>query len=174
MNVLEAINTRWSVRSYESRAVEPENLKQVLDAGRMAPSARNMQDWRFVVVTDKAARAKLGEAARGQQFVAEAPVVIVACGTSDYAMTCGEKCYPIDVAIAVDHMTLAAVQLGLGTCWVGAFFGDKVKSLLSIPEKTHVVALLTLGYPRTGPAAGKPRKAFGETVAFERWTWTDA
>jgi nitroreductase len=80
-----------------------------------------MQDGKFIVVRDQATRQKLAHAARDQAFVGQAPVVIAACGTSDYVMTCGQPAYAIDVAIAVDHMTLAAHSLGLGTCWIGAF-----------------------------------------------------
>ena len=172
MNVSEAIARRSSVRSFEDRPVEHDRLRVVLDAGLAAPSAKNLQDWRFIVVTDKAARAALAEAAKGQNFVAEAPVVLVACGTGDHAMTCGEKCYPIDVAIAVDHMTLTAVELGLGTCWVGAFYQDKVKGILGIPADVNVVALLPLGYPKVEHPGPKPRRAFEESVAFDNWKWS--
>jgi len=171
MNVGEAITKRWSVRSYISRAVEHDKIRAVLDAGLAAPSARNLQDWRFIVVTKLETKALLAEAAKGQSFVEEAPVVIVACGTGDHVMTCGEKCYPIDVAVAVDHMTLTAIELGLGTCWVGAFYQDKVKELLNIPADVNVVALLSLGYPRAEGPNEKTRREFSESVAFEGWTW---
>ena len=173
MSVFEAIQKRCSVRSFAPRAVPPETLRQVLQAGLDAPSARNMQDWRFVVVTDAETRAQLAEAAKGQSFVAEAPAVIVACGTSDHVMTCGQKCSPIDVAIAVDHMTLTAVELGLGSCWVGAFYQDQVKRLLGIPEEVAVVALLPIGYPAHGRSEPKSRHPFEQMVAFGRWGWTD-
>jgi len=166
---MEALRKRCSVRSFAEKPVEPEKIRKVLEAGLMAPSARNMQDWRFIVVTDRQMRARLAVAAKDKQFVGEAPVVIVACGTSDYIMTCGEKTYPIDVAIAVDHMTLAATDEGLGTCWIGAFHQDKVKELLDIPGNVHVVALLPMGYPLAPHDAGSPRKPFGESVSFERW-----
>ncbi len=130
MKVMEAIAERRSIRSFSGRPVEEEKLLRILEAGRLAPSARNMQDWKFVVVKDTGLRRRLAEAARNQEFVAQAPIVIAACGTSDYVMTCGQHTYTIDVAIAVDHMTLAAVEEGLGTCWIGAFYEDKVKGIL--------------------------------------------
>ncbi|MGB5101332.1 MAG: nitroreductase family protein [Methanothrix sp.] len=168
MNLMQAIRARRSIRNFQDRSVEEEKLLAVLEAGRLAPSARNMQDWRFIVVRDAATRQKLAEAARGQQFVGQAPVVIAACGTSDLVMTCGQPAYTIDVAVAVDHMTLAAASLNLGTCWIGAFYEEKVKEILGVPPEIRVVALLPLGYPaeETSPQA---RKSLDEIVAWEHW-----
>jgi nitroreductase len=168
MDLMQAIRTRRSIRNFRDKSVEEEKLLAVLEAGRLAPSARNMQDWRFIVVKDSATRQRLAEAARDQQFVAQAPVVIAACGTSDLVMTCGQPAYAIDVAIALDHMTLAAASLDLGTCWIGAFYEDKVKEILGVPQEIRVVALLPLGYPakQPGPLA---RKTLDEIVAWEHW-----
>ncbi len=169
MTTREAIAARRSIRSYQDKPVEEEKLQRVLDAGRLAPSARNMQEWKFVVVKNRETRQKLATAARAQTFVGEAPVVIAACAVqTEHVMTCGQLCYPIDVAIAVDHMTLAAVEEGLGTCWIGAFYEDQVKEILGIPEKVRVVALLPLGYPQSAPAA-RPRKELQEIVVWEKW-----
>ena len=169
MELMEAIRTRRSVRSYLDREVEEEKLGRVLEAARLAPSASNRQNWMFVVVKDPATRRKLSEAARGQSFVAEAPVVIAACGTeTNYIMTCGQAAYTVDVTIAVDHMTLAAAAEGLGTCWIGAFYEDQVKEILGIPRDVRVVALLPLGYPAKVPQP-TPRKSLGEITAQERW-----
>jgi len=168
MDLMQAIRARRSIRSFLDRPVEEEKLLAVLEAGRLAPSARNMQDWRFIVVKDAATRSMLAVAARDQQFVGQAPVVIAACGTSDLVMTCGQLAYPIDVAIAVDHMTLAAASLGLGTCWIGAFYEDKVKEILGVPQEIRVVALLPLGYP-VEETAPRPRKNLDDVVAWEHW-----
>jgi len=168
MELMEAVRGRRSIRSFLDRPVEDEMLRAVLEAGRLAPSARNMQDWRFIVVKDKDTRLKLAEAARNQAFVAQAPVVIAACGTSDLVMTCGQPAYAIDVAIAVDHMTLAAFSLGLGTCWIGAFYEDHVKEILGVPNGVRVVALLPLGYPAKWPRS-TPRKSLEDVVAYESW-----
>jgi nitroreductase len=81
MDIMEAIRSRRSIRSYQDRPVEQDKLNLILEAGRLAPSARNLQDWRFVVIQDKDKRQELSTAARGQTFVAQAPVVIAACGT---------------------------------------------------------------------------------------------
>ncbi len=168
MDLMQAIRARRSIRAFLDKPVEEEKLLAVLEAGRLAPSARNMQDWRFIVVKDAATRRRLAVAARDQQFVGQAPVVIAACGTSDLVMTCGQPAYPIDVAIAVDHMTLAAASLDLGTCWIGAFYEDKVKEILGVPPEIRVVALLPLGYP-AGETAPRPRKNLDDILAWEHW-----
>lgn len=170
MDVITAIRTRRSIRSYLDRPIEDEKLEAVLEAGRLAPSASNLQEWRFVVVRDEGTRQKLTLAARGQRFVGQAPVVIVACALiTDHVMPCGQVSYPIDLAIAVDHMTLKAVEEGLGTCWIGAFDEGEVKRILGIPERVRVVVLLPIGYPARVPSS-TPRKPKGETFVFDRWS----
>ncbi len=169
MDVRKAIQSRRSIRAYDSREVEEEKLLRVLDAGRLSPSASNRQERRFVIIRDARIRKLLSEAARNQKFVAEAPVVIAACSVeSGYIMLCGQPAYAIDTAIAVDHMTLAAVEEGLGTCWIGAFDEKKVKEILSIPDYVRVVALLPLGYPSTVQPPS-PRKSLNELVMWEKW-----
>jgi len=168
MDLMQAVRARRSIRNFLDKSVEEEKLLAVLEAGRLAPSAKNMQDWRFIVVRDSATRQRLAGAARDQQFVGQAPVVIAACGTSDLVMTCGQPAYAIDVAIALDHMTLAAASLGLGTCWIGAFYEEKVKEILGVPQEIRVVALLPLGYPAEQPGP-RPRKTLDEIVAWEHW-----
>jgi nitroreductase len=169
MEVFKAIQTRRSIRHYLDQPVEKEKLGQVLEAARLAPSAKNRQEWAFVVVQYKETRKKLSIAACGQSFVSEAPVVIAGCSTeSEYVMTCGQYGYSIDLAIAIDHMTLMAASLGLGTCWIGAFHEDQVKKILNIPDKIRVVELLTLGYPSHQPSP-RSRKGFDEIVRYEKW-----
>ncbi len=170
MDVFEAIKKRRSVRSYLDKPVEEDKLSKIIEAARLAPSASNKQEWRFVVVKDKELRNKLSKAAKGQAFVAEAPIVIACCAKTDnHVMTCGQKCYPIDVAIAIDHMTLAAEGLGLGTCWIGAFYEEEVKKILEIPEDIKVVEMLCLGY--AGGSLQQPKDRLPmEKIAFsEKW-----
>ena len=96
--------------------------------------------------------------------------MIVACAeTDEHVMRCGQACYPIDVAIALDHITLAAVELGLGTCWIGAFDEKEVKQILDIPAEIRVVALLPLGYPADSSVAKKKRLPLNEIVKYEHW-----
>lgn len=170
MTVFEAIKTRRSIRSYLDKPVEQDKLLRVLEAARLAPSAANKQEWRFVVVRDAGTRKKLMVAAKGQSFIAQAPVVIACCAETDqHVMTCGQMCYPIDVAIAIDHMTLVAVEEGLGTCWIGAFYADQVKEILGIPQDVPVVELLTLGYPAAVPGPSS-RLPLNRIVKYERWS----
>ncbi|TET24025.1 MAG: nitroreductase [Candidatus Stahlbacteria bacterium] len=169
MDVAKAIRDRRSVRSYEKKGIPQDVLLKVLEAARLAPSANNRQPWKFVVVREAAKRAALAKAAKEQQFVAEAPVVIAAVALEpERVMTCGVPTYAVDLAIAVDHITLAAVQQGLGSCWIGAFYQEDVKKLLKIPDEYKVAALLTLGYPRD-QARFKNRKSLDEIVCYEKW-----
>ena len=169
VSVMTAIKMRRSIRHYKDKPVEWDKLKKVMEAGRLAPSAGNMQEWKFVVISDKNTREKLAMAAHSR-FVEEAPLVIVACATiTDCILESGQLAYPLDVAIAVDHMTLKAVEEGLGTCWVGSFDERKVKEALNIPDDVRVVTLLTLGYPKYVPGPRK-RKKLEEIVAYEKWS----
>ena len=171
MDVMKAIQSRRSIRAYDTRGVEEEKLRRILETGRLSPSAGNRQERRFIIIQDVNTRKLLCEAAKNQTFVAEAPVVIAACSVeSEYVMSCGQLAYPIDTAIAVDHMTLQAVEEGLGTCWIGAFDEKKVKEILHIPENVRVVALLPLGYPSDIPRT-TARKSLAEIVMWERWSF---
>ncbi len=170
MDVAKAIASRRSVRKYQPKPIEDEKLRLILEAGRLAPSARNMQEWKFVIVTDPETKKKLVPAARNQQFLAQAAVVIAACAVeTNHVMTCGQQCYPIDLAIAVDHMTLKACEEGIGSCWIGAFYEDQVKQVLCIPDQVRIVSLLALGYPAENPPA-RPRKPLDDIVSYERWS----
>jgi len=167
MNVYEAIKTRRSVRSYKPDPVPEESLERILEAARLAPSGNNAQAWKFVVVKDEERRKKLVEAAAGQSFVGEAPVVIAAVSLDpEHIMGCEVPAYAVDLAIAVDHMTLAAVEEGLSTCWIGAFSQSKVKQILDIPEECKVVVLLPLGFAKDEPEP-KIRKNIEEIVCYD-------
>jgi nitroreductase len=170
MTVREAIETRKSVRSWKDRPVPDDVLQRVMDAARVAPSARNQQEWRFVVVRDAELRARLSEAAGGDRFIAEAPVVLVACAETDgRRMRCGHPAFLVDVSIALDHIALAAVEEGLGTCWIGGFDVDAVRSAVGIPNDIEVVELMPLGYPADPHPAKKRRLSLEQIVRFERW-----
>lgn len=170
MNVSDAIRTRKSVRKYVSNPIEDEKLTAIMDAARLAPSAGNRQEWRFVIVQDAETRKKIADAANKQAFIGEAPAVIVACAETDgRIMMCGQPCYPIDVAISLDHIALAAVELDLGTCWIGAFDEKKVKEILDIPEEIRVVGLMPIGYPSDPSPVEKKRLPFDSIVKYEHW-----
>jgi nitroreductase len=170
MNVLDAIVARKSVREYSTRRIEDEKLTAVMNAARLAPSASNRQEWRFVIVRDLKTRKRIAEAADGQTFVEEASAVIVACADTDgHVMPCGQLAYPIDVSIALTHIMLAAVELDLGTCWIGAFDEKKVKEILGVPERIRVVGVMPIGYPVDPSPVEKERLALDTIVRHEHW-----
>jgi len=172
MDVFEAVSKRRSIRKYKDTPVEDEKLQNILEVARIAPSAANRQEWKFIVVKNKETREKLVEAANGQAFVGEAPVTIVACSTeSERVMPCGQYAYTVDISIAVSFMILEATALGLGTCWLGAFDEEKVRNILNIPERIRVPAMFTVGYADESPHQ-RPRKHLDEVVSSEKYvTW---
>ena len=176
MDVLETIRTRRSVRAYDSRPIPEDVLDRMRQAIRFAPSACNHQPWRFVFVSDPELRKTIACISNDQTFIAEAPVVVVACGFADQAykaMGGSGNSVDIDVAIALDHLTLAAVAEDLGTCWIGAFDEQQVKRLLGIPRHAKVVAMMPLGYPASSdqiaPAREQDRKRPSDIFAVNRF-----
>ena len=170
MDVQQAISRRYSCRHYDDKPIEKEKLDAILEAARQAPSAKNLQDWRFVVVTDAALRKKLAAAANNQTFLEDAGAIIVACTVSSHVMRCGQAIGPIDVSIALEHMCLQATELGLATCWIGSFYPDKIKPLLGIPGDVTIIELLAVGYPSDEPKAHR-REPMESIVSFEKWTF---
>lgn len=169
MDVFEAITQRKSIRKYKDKEIEKEKLIKVLESARIAPSASNRQEWKFIVVKDENTRNKLVSAAHDQKFVGQAPVTIVACSTeSERIMPCGQHAYTVDLSIAVSFMMLEATELGLGTCWLGAFDEEAVKEILGIPSDIRVPAMFTLGYADENPVA-RPRKALNDIVCHEKY-----
>jgi len=167
MDVHEAIKTRRSVRSYKPDPVPEESLERILEAARLAPSGHNAQEWKFIVVRDDEKRKQLAEDASGQDFISEAPVIIVAVALDpEDVMSSGVPAYAVDLAIAVDYMTLAAVEEGLSTCWIGAFSQSKVKEILDVPRDCKVVVLLPLGFAKDEPGP-KIRKSIEEIVCYD-------
>jgi nitroreductase len=168
MDVSKAIRNRYSCRQYQDKPLEQDKLAAVLEAARQAPSAKNLQDWRLVIVTDKQTKQKLAVAANNQTFLEEAGAIIVACTVSDHVMRCGQAVGPIDVAIALEHICLQATELGLATCWIGSFYADKVKAIVGIPEGVTVIELMALGYPADAPKEHR-REPIDHIASFEKW-----
>ena len=168
MDVFEAISKRYSCRKYQDKPVESETINKILEAARLAPSARNFQDWRFVVVTNPDVKAKLAKACNNEKMVAGAPVIIVACSNNSYRMRCGQMIGPIDVSIALEHIALQAVEEGLGTCWIGSFYHDKVRVVMDIPNGVEVVQLMLLGHPADKKPETK-RDPLESIVCFDKW-----
>ncbi|MCP4753815.1 MAG: nitroreductase [Proteobacteria bacterium] len=170
MDIYEAIALRKSVRAFTGRQVPDEVVKRLLESARLAPSASNRQEWRFVVVRDPDQRQRVAQASFNQPHVGQAPVVLVCCAeTDEHIMPCGQLSYPIDVAIAVTHITLCAAAEGLGSCWIGAFYEDRIKQVLDIPPQVRVVAVLPVGYPVDPSPAEKTRVPLDGIVKYERW-----
>ena len=170
MELMDVISIRESVRSYEDRPVPEDKLLKVLEAARLAPSASNRQRCKLIVVRDEKRRRALSLATGGQPHVAQAPVVIAAVSTMpEYVMRCEVPAYAVDLAIAVDHMTLAAADEGLGTCWIGAFSQEEARAVLGVPDNCKVVTLLPLGFPRQDRRE-KPRKPLDEIVCYETFS----
>ncbi|MCJ2532958.1 MAG: nitroreductase family protein [Candidatus Thermoplasmatota archaeon] len=143
MEVFDAVRARKSVRGYSSTPVPKEKLDKILESGRLAPSAMNLQPWHFIVVQDAGKREEMSKA-RYAKFLKESPVVIVGCGDRKSS----PEWFVVDTTIALQNMVLTATSEGLGTCWIGSFDEEMIRKLLKIPEHLAIVALLAVGYPR--------------------------
>ncbi len=171
MKVLDVIQKRQSVRKYKEDPIPEKALMRVLEAARLAPSGKNIQPWKFIIVKDKVLKEKLAQASAGQFFMAEAPIIIVGCGFPDncYArMGRYMKSWSVDVTIALEHLILQAQEEGLGTCWIGSFEEEEVKAILNIPENVKVLALTPLGYPDEIPRF-RGRKNLDEIISYDRY-----
>jgi len=169
MSFLDLAKKRISVRGYDPRPVPEEKLAAVLEAGRMAPSAKNSQPYHFVVVKSAEVKRALGEAYPKDWFIS-APVIIAVCvePSQSWQRVDGKRYADVDGAIAMDHMTLCATDLGLGTCWIGAFDPALVKKALNLPDGVEPLAMTPLGIPAD---SGRPktRKPLSEIVHKEKW-----
>ncbi|MBC8415965.1 MAG: nitroreductase family protein [Candidatus Cloacimonetes bacterium] len=165
--LLECIKERYSVRKFLDKPVEQEKIDTLLEAARLAPSASNKQTWHFVVIRDQEKRKQLTNICRGQKFVSEAPITIAVCNSNlDYIMTCGQKAPVIDGAIAGEHIVLQAVELGLGSCWIGAFYHDKMAELINLPQDYEITGLLPIGYPAV-EKGNRDLKSIEEIVTYD-------
>jgi nitroreductase len=169
LDVLEAIKERRSVRAYTGKEVSDEDVERLIEAARWAPSAGNTQPWAFVVVKDAETKRKLSSATQ-QTLIKEAPVVIVVCAdaarSSRVYGSRGEKLYSIqDTAAATQNILLAAQELGLATCWVGAFRENEVAKAVKVPRNLRPVAMVAVGYPAERPVAPR-RRSFDEVVHY--------
>ena len=171
MSIIDVMRTRRSTRKYKPDPVPEEVFLRVMEAVRIAPSGKNLQPWHFVIVKDKNMKEKLAVSSAHQYFIAEAPIIIVACAYPENSYTkMGRymKSWPVDVAIAVDHLMLKAEEEGLGTCWIGSFREEEVKVHLGVPEDVKVLALTPLGYPNEVPK-DRGRKSLDEITSYEKF-----
>ena len=169
MQVMECIRKRRSVRKYLAVPVDWEKIGIILDAGRLSPSAGNIQDWQFLVVLDEDKRKQISEACLNQAWMADAPIHIIICSITEHSKQFyglrGERLYSIqNCAAAAENMLLAATSLGLGSCWIGAFDEDIVKRVCRIPDRARPQIILTIGYADEEPE--EPSRRTLENVTF--------
>lgn len=183
MDVFEAIRTRRSIKAYENRPVEKEEIDKVLEAARLSPSAGNKQPWRFIVVTEPEVKANLRSAKMKlrppppktppreppKDPLHSAPVLIVGCALPSDSFP-GTDFWKIDVAIALQNLVLAAWEQGLGTCWIGVFHEEEeVKKVLGLPKEARVIAMISLGYPSEKKDPVTDRKPLEAIVRYNHW-----
>ena len=169
MEFAELIKKRYSVRAYKADAVEEDKLQQVLEAARLAPTAANRQPFRIIVIHTAGREAELRRIYDRGWFV-QAPLLLCACGipAQTWRRSDGKNYNDVDVSIAMDHLVLAATDLGLGTCWVAAFNPAAARQVLGLPDDVEPIAFTPLGYPADQPRP-KERKALSELVRYEKW-----
>jgi nitroreductase len=169
MNFQELAANRYSARSYKTDAVPEKALRAVLEAGRLAPTAANRQAFRIMVMRTENAKDKLLDIYRSEWFV-QPPLVLAVLSLckESWVRRDGKSYADIDAAIVMDHMVLAAADLGLGTCWIGAFDLQKARTVLSLPEDVEPIAFTPLGYP-ADTAGQKKRKNLDDLVIYDSW-----
>ena len=173
MSFLEIVQMRRSVRSFLPTPVEQEKINYILECARLAPSWKNLQCWRFVVIEDPTTRQKLVEAMTptnpGRKALIQAPVIIVLCADPTESEVWEGKDYMmLDAGLAMEHLILAATEQGLGTCWQGWFSEQKIREIINVPENVRAVALTPLGYAAEQKAP-RPRKILNDIVFKEKW-----
>jgi nitroreductase len=167
MNLLETIKNRRSIREFQKKEIPKEIIDQLIEALIWAPSAGNLQSRKFYFVFNQEIKKKLVEAAFGQSFIGQAPLVIVGCTDEKIALRYeerGKNLYSVcDVATSIQNLMLLAAEKGLGTCWVGAFDEKEVSKILNLPENLRPIAIVPIGYPAEKPEA-PPRVSKEETI----------
>lgn len=167
MEFEDLIKERYSVRSYQSRPVEDEKLEKVLDAARLAPTAANKQPFQLIVVKTEGRKDELKRVYPADWF-SQAPLVICACAVKSESWTRrdGRNYVDVDTTIAMDHLILAATNLGLGTCWIAAFDAEAAREVLKIPDNMEPLLFTPLGYP-ADEIGTKTRKGLDELVRYQ-------
>jgi nitroreductase len=169
MEFRELLQRRYSVRAYKTIPVEEEKLQQVLEAARLAPTAANRQAFRLIVIRTEGRGAELKRIYPPEWFAA-APIVIAAVGipNENWVRRDQRNYVDVDVAIVVDHLILAAADLGLGTCWIGAFDPAAACEVLGLPDGVEPIVFTPLGYPADEPRP-KLRRPLSELVRYDHW-----
>jgi nitroreductase len=173
MEFIDLAKRRYSARGFLPKQIDDGKLLKVLEAGRVAPSAVNIQPWHFIVLKDDENKRRIYPAYK-REWLKEAPVIIVICGdhSVSWKRSDGKDYCDIDIAIAVDHMTLQASELELGTCWVCNFDKNKVSQALNLPDSIEPIVILPLGFPSDNVDENRhliKRKSIGEIVHWEKY-----
>ena len=172
MDCIETINKRRSIRKFKNTDIGKENIDILLKAAQAAPSAGNMQGRDFIIVTDRTIKRELVVAARGQHFIASAPIIIVAVAnikrSSGRYGSRGELYAIQDATASVMNIMLAATNIGLGTCWIGAFDEEIVRDILHIPVGERPVAMVPIGFPDEDPVMPQ-RMDLDQIIHREMW-----
>jgi nitroreductase len=162
------VRKRRSIRRYKSDPVPEQHLKSILEAARLAPSWGNHQCWRYIIVTEQDIKQRLAEA--GEEWVSEAPVIIVVCADPKASgHKPGMDYFMLDVGISFEHLILAATNLGLGTCWIGGFDEKIAREALGVPDGIRVVAYTAIGYPDIKKGEVFARKPLRDICFYERY-----
>jgi nitroreductase len=164
MDAIECLRTRRSVRAYRADPVPDVIVESIIDCGRLAPTAMNVQPWTFVAVRDAAMRARLAEAIGHSTFLAGAPVCVAVCAARAHEF------WVEDASAATENLLLAAHAYGLGSCWIAVRrlpYARRVADLLGVPADHEVLALVTLGYPAEHPRVDK--KPLAQVLRWERY-----
>lgn len=172
METIECIKSRRSVRKFKKKEIENEKLIKILEAAIHAPSSGNLQNWEFIIIKDEENKKRIAKAALNQNFISEASIVIIACSNDDKMIFYGRRgkeLYAIqNVSAAIQNILLAANDLGIGSCWVGAFNEKELKKILEIPENVRPLAIIPLGYPDETPEK-PPRRALKQVLFEEKY-----
>ncbi len=170
MEFFDLISSRYSVRAYKPNPIEDEKLAKILEAARLAPTAANRQPFQVILIHTEGRKTELGRI-YGQPWFVQPPLILCICGVSSQAWvrSADKRRYlDVDVAIVMDHMILAATDLGLGTCWIAAFNAVAARQALQLPDEIEPLLFTPLGYPADAPGP-KERKPLSELVRYERW-----
>ncbi|MHA2281190.1 MAG: nitroreductase family protein [Promethearchaeota archaeon] len=172
MELVEAIKARRSVRRFTDKPVDDNLIKQIIELGNLAPSAGNLQPRDFVIVKDENAKNQLAQAALNQKFISQAPVLIVVCANMKRVTPYGNRGHELyclqDTAASIQNMLLSIVDLGLSSCWVGAFNENEVVDILDLPSYVRPVAILPIGYSDT-KSGSSSRIPIEDLIRYEKW-----
>lgn len=172
MDIRETIHKRRSIRKYRKEKINLKIIYDILREANLAPSAGNLQARDFIIVDDDELKYKLAESALNQNFIAEAPIIIVVCANLNRIKPYGKRGLELyciqDSAVAIDHILLLAVNQGFGTCWIGAFNEKKVSKILKLPEYIRPTALVPIGYPAEDPDP-TPRIPIEKLIHYNNW-----